>query len=291
MSKPVSVVVPTFNRLEPLKCCLESLNAQTLSKERFDWFVVDDGSTDGTSDYLRANGHPFLSQSRMGPARARNVGAQHTNSDILVFIDDDAVAEPEWLETLWAAYQQGIWTDAAEGPVSVLGERQPLAHWIDHPGAGGFLTCNLAVSRQWFDRLGGFDETFPFPVNEDYDFFLRLKAKNGKTVFLPDMHVRHPVCRLPFFASLRNSGRYAFSRVQADRLLEKRHPCGFASVKAVPTAAQSEKRLAWGYLFFFFNRAGWKANLLHPFRALGWGLVCLMRQIAFFRTWLTGRHS
>ncbi len=75
----LSVVVPTYNRLQRLKRVLAALDAQVFPRDEFEVIVVSDGSTDGTDEYLRSlerTGLSFASQANAGPAAARNLGVE-----------------------------------------------------------------------------------------------------------------------------------------------------------------------------------------------------------------------
>ena len=89
-----SVVIPTYNRLPILRKCLDALENQILNVEihSFEIVIVDDGSTDGTVDWLRNNieTYPHLrlfEQSHGGPALGRNLGVEKSKGDLIVFID------------------------------------------------------------------------------------------------------------------------------------------------------------------------------------------------------------
>ena len=102
----VSVVIPTYNRKDMLKECLESLFNQTYPKERYEIIVVNDGSTDGTEEVLNeyAKKAPcafkWFTQQNKGPCVARNLGVKNARGEIICFIDDDCVAEKKWIENL-----------------------------------------------------------------------------------------------------------------------------------------------------------------------------------------------
>ena len=99
----VSVVIPTYNRKDMLREALNSLAQQTYPTDRFEIIVVDDGSTDGT-DQIAAGAFPFTLryfwQTNQGDATARNLGARQSQADILVFLDDDILVEPDYLTYL-----------------------------------------------------------------------------------------------------------------------------------------------------------------------------------------------
>lgn len=103
----VSVIIPTYNRKDLLRETLNSLAQQTYPREHFEVIVVDDGSTDGTAS-IAAEVFPFMlryfRQSNQGDASARNLGARQSQADILVFLDDDILVEPDYLTYLIQAY-------------------------------------------------------------------------------------------------------------------------------------------------------------------------------------------
>lgn len=105
----VSVIIPTYNHQGLLRETLQSLAQQTYPRDRFEVIVVDDGSTDGTAA-IAAETFPFalrlVRQSNQGDAMGRNVGAQHSDADILVFLDDDIVVEPDYLTYLVQTHDQ-----------------------------------------------------------------------------------------------------------------------------------------------------------------------------------------
>jgi len=285
MPKILSVIIPTCNRLENLKVLLRSLERQRLPGEHFDIFVVDDGSTDGTASFLAEKGVPFVSTTNGGPARARNLGAGKTASPLLAFIDDDAEADPDWLSAAEEAFRRGLFKDAAEGDVIARGEPLPLSHCLSHTGPGGLLTCNFVVTRECFGRCGGFDERFRYPMNEDFEFFIRLR-KQAELVYVPGMKVYHPVRPMPFWRTFCGAVQFARRRVSADFLLMEIHPQEYRQVKFARTAQGTLRRAAFRYFFSsFFAFPG--SLLRHPWRALMWAAVCAMRQKAFFYLWLT----
>ena len=94
----VTVIIPTYNRAEQLRACLQALSRQTQRSTDYEVIVVVDGSTDGTLDMLASLKTPYslrvIQQRNGGQSAALNRGAAAASGEILIFIDDDLVAEP-----------------------------------------------------------------------------------------------------------------------------------------------------------------------------------------------------
>jgi glycosyltransferase involved in cell wall biosynthesis len=182
----VSVVIPTYNRLPKVKDAIESVLSQTY--QDFGFWVVDDGSTDGTGVALRAFGNKikYISQDNRGASAARNLGARVSRGKYLAFLDSDDLWEPKKLETqvrcmeinpqFPLCYTDEIWIRRG---IRVNPKRRHAKYsgWI-------FEKClplciispsSALMKRTLFEEIGGFDETLP--VCEDYDFWLRVTCR------------------------------------------------------------------------------------------------------------------
>ncbi len=99
----ISVVIPTYNRIGPLARTLDSLYSQSLQKDRFEVIVVDDGSTDPTLGTLQALKNKWedrlivLQQEHRFSGAARNLGIRSANSDLILSMDDDILADKDLL--------------------------------------------------------------------------------------------------------------------------------------------------------------------------------------------------
>ncbi len=284
--KTITVIIPTHNRIDKLRNLLESLDCQTLSKEHFDILVVDDGSTDGTSSFLKEKGIPHISQPNKGPAAARNAGVQKTSTPALLFIDDDAIADKGWLEAAYELILNQTGDFVAEGDVVMTGEDLPMSHSVNHIGPNGCLTCNLLVTRGLLETVGGFNEQFKYPINEDFDFFIRVR-KIISIRYLSRMKVYHPVYPLKFCKTLFDSYSFAWHRIESDYLLFNLHPEEFKTVKAVSTAKASIKRLSLQYLRLYGFRNPVQL-VLHPAKGIMWLIVCAARQACFITLTIRG---
>jgi len=204
MSKFLSVIVPTCNRNDLLRKCLDNLipEIQTLDCSKYEIIVSDDSKFNNEVEILRQE-YPFvhfIEGPKNGPASNRNFGAKHAIGDWLVFIDDDCIPDSEILLNYNKEIIKGNYT-AIEGyinadrPQERFDEQSPL-----NLNGGRFWSCNIAVDKNVYDSIGGFDEGFPFPALEDTDFYERLKLI-AKTTFLENAKVMHPWRRMTAFAN------------------------------------------------------------------------------------------
>jgi len=205
--RSVSVVIPTFNRLETLQSVLAALGAQELPWPlEVEVVVVDDGSTDGTWEWLRSlrrEGLKRLRQRNSGPAAARNRGVEAASGEVVAFLGDDTVPGPGWL----AVHLETHRVLGAEGQLAVLGYTtfppeldDPFTRWINEYGAqfgylliedagqvpfNFFYTSNVSLPRELFLELGGFREDFPAAAWEDIEFAYRAFGEGVRMVYRP----------------------------------------------------------------------------------------------------------
>ena len=103
MTPTVSVVIPTYNRAATLRLALEHIGRQSYPLHALEVIVVDDGSPDSTPA-VATRAYPFvlryIQQANRGSTTARNRGANESHSDILIFLDDDILIEPGFVDGL-----------------------------------------------------------------------------------------------------------------------------------------------------------------------------------------------
>ncbi len=192
MMPRVSVVVATRNRRAALARALASIDAQSFRD--FEVVVVDDGSIDGTADWLRAQrpavGLVALRRS-CGAAAARNRGVERARGEIVAFLDDDDVWHPSYLETQVAqfdAHPDALLCSAGHVEIDGTGrvsrpDVRPLFDYAD-PLVHLLAECPLhtlsivACRRAALARIGPFDETLA--IVHDLDWYLRLVAGGGR---------------------------------------------------------------------------------------------------------------
>ena len=184
MKKPFfSIIIPNYNRNIQLKSCLHSLTCLNYSPTNFEVIIVNDGG-EVQLDHLIA---PFKSKIKVlaiyknngGPASARNVGAKVAKGDFLVFIDDDCQPDREWLTQLehrlrtnpncliggktLNLFKDNIYSTASQIIIEIV-----YRYYNKNPEKCNFFSSNnIALSKQYFQKIGGFDEQFRTAEDRD----------------------------------------------------------------------------------------------------------------------------
>ncbi|HKY63186.1 MAG TPA: glycosyltransferase family A protein [bacterium] len=177
----VTAVIPTYNRLEMLGEAVESVRRQSLPPRQL--IVVDDGSTDGTWDWLQSQkGLIALRQDNRGPAAARNLGAAAAETEYLAFLDSDDLWLPPKLETQTAFLEENpecrfcqteeIWYRNGARVNPMKKHAKPSGQVFEACLSRCLISpSGVMFRREFFVELGGFDESFE--VCEDYELWLR----------------------------------------------------------------------------------------------------------------------
>jgi glycosyltransferase involved in cell wall biosynthesis len=168
----VSVVVPVRDERMHLEQQLEAVAAQDYSGP-WELVISDDGSRDGSLDlanrWTREHGRGTVvaSAASGGPGAARNAGARAARGDLLAFADSDDVVARDWLTELVAAaagadvvggsHDAGLLNDARQRACHSVHDPHERAHGYAPVAAG----ANMAIWRDAFEMLGGFDESHP----------------------------------------------------------------------------------------------------------------------------------
>ena len=219
----LSVVICSYNRRDYIVGAIDSLYRQTLSRDRYEVLVVDNNSKDDTErlcrDYIDSHrdGHIYYySELRQGASFARNTGAAHSLGELLVFMDDDAVAESDFLERILLFFEQHPGAGGLGGriiPRYIPSEPKWMSYYVSSL-VGHFdysqetvefspqrypLESNMVVRKVDFDQVGGFNTDLPGVKGslriggEGKEFFFKLKAI-GRTIWYdPTVKVEHIV--------------------------------------------------------------------------------------------------
>lgn len=222
-SPEISVIICSYNRAAYIREAMESLLQQDLDKSRYEVIVVDNNSTDNTEDICRAflAAHPeanfrYLTEPQQGASYARNTGAALASGEFLCFMDDDAVAEPDYLRQILRFFQEHPDAGGLGGriiPRYIPAEPAWMSHYVSSL-VGHFhysetisifaaqkypLESNMIIRKKDFDAIKGFNTALPGVKGtlriggEGKDFFLRLKAIGKIIYYDPAVRVHHVV--------------------------------------------------------------------------------------------------
>lgn len=191
----VSVIIPTYNGAQYIKQAVDSVLAQTY--DDYEIIVVDDGSTDDTAELLRPYGDriTYLYQENRKLPAARNTGIRAARGQYLAFLDSDDLFLPHKL-----AAQARCLDERREVGLVASGHQyideagrllQESRSWLGRPVItiesilfGGLAPVHaVLLRRDWFERVGGFDEQFSYC--EDMDLWYRLALAGGPMVWEP----------------------------------------------------------------------------------------------------------
>lgn len=184
----ISVVLPTHNRLTTLGRAIQSVLAQSFSQ--IELIVVDDGSTDGTAEFLRASVkgprvRVIMHSAPRGPGAARNAGVRAARADWVAFQDSDDVWWPQKLERQWqcrlenprldliccyARDLDAMGSEVRARTVDIEALRRDAATYLLEPLR--FITPTWLVRKKVLEQAGGFLEDLQ--STEDWELCLRL---------------------------------------------------------------------------------------------------------------------
>jgi glycosyltransferase involved in cell wall biosynthesis len=196
----VSVIVPARNSLAHVQVLVEALVVQTVPTTEFELVLADDGSTDGTLEWLEAQRSPWIRVVPGPPLNsyaARNRAVAASRGAVLAFCDADCVPEHDWLERGLEALEEA---DVVAGRVRfIVPKRRTVWTLLDMDSSKDHErevrnataeTANLVLRRTLYDRVGGFEEEIP--EFGDFDFVQRAVANGATLAFGDDVVVWHP---------------------------------------------------------------------------------------------------
>lgn len=216
--KEITIVIPNYNGMEYLPECLEALNCQEQSKAAFQVVVVDNGSTDGSVEFLKNNmryeyelNSIFLKENT-GFDYAVNQGIQSCDSPYVILLNNDTKVYPEFVKELYEAIRvdENIFSVSAQmlmwdrpDLLDDAGDRYCVLGWAYSRGKGKaaadynepaeiFSACAGAAiyRRSIFEEIGYFDELH-FAYLEDVDIGYRALIYGYRNLYAPKARVLH----------------------------------------------------------------------------------------------------
>lgn len=198
----VSIVVPTHQRPDLLSRLLESLRQVTYPSNQFELIVVGGAHDPGrkvVDAFVGSAAFPVTyglvpDDVLRSASFKRNEGVRLARGDILAFVDDDCVVQPDWIAAAVPFFEDAA-VGAVEGGVKIPRPDKPTLTYLGSLRLtlpGGYQTCNMFYRRSVFEKCGGFDLSFPYYL-EDTDLAYTVMEHGFRIPFAPSALVTHPV--------------------------------------------------------------------------------------------------
>jgi len=218
----VSVVICTYNRAESLRETLESLVKQNVNHDlNYEIIVVDNNSKDNTrqivEEFQARNGYTvqYVFEKNQGVAYARNSGIRNAKGEVVAYLDDDVIADPNWLRAMWKCFQETR-ADAVGGKILRKWSLDE-PHWYSEEIGGCLIsqdlgperkkwnserqhmvTANVAFRHDVFERYGIFREELgrrgdELVGGEDRELYKRLVKEGDLVIYEPEALAYHKV--------------------------------------------------------------------------------------------------
>lgn len=204
----LTVVIPCFNAGKLITRLLEQLSQQTLSPDQYEIIVIDDGSTDDTTQRVAAFNHvTLLTQDRGGPGTARNFGVERARGKLVLFVDSDLEVAEDLLERHLKFHNANPDIAATGGSVEPP-RKLPIFSWVlaDHfsswfnvhprtiykdepeylPSLNLCIKKDIIIDQHHIAFPAGLKHT-----GEDVLYCHEIREKGLKLRFLPEAIVRH----------------------------------------------------------------------------------------------------
>ena len=211
-NKPgISIITPTYNRADELDFLLNSISNQSVTLENVQCVISDDGSTDDTKILIKNWQEKaefeilYIRQNNKGPGAARNHGLEKSLGELILFIDSDCEAHPEWIETILIEYEKKHF-DAFGGPDGSKKDFTLLQKAIDYSMTSFFTTGgmrghsekmlakfyprthNMGITREVYNRIGGFGN---LRHGQDIEYSNRIRQSGAKIEYIKNALVYH----------------------------------------------------------------------------------------------------
>lgn len=212
----ISPIICTHNRAGYLPQAIRSLIEQSMARDDYEIIVVDNASTDATRDITtrlmqEAPNLRYIYEGTPGLSSARNRGIKEAVAPIVAFLDDDALAAPEWLAAILDSFAieprpacvggpvEPWWEIPKPGwfPANLVSCHQvdygPQPRWYSYPSEHP-IGCNMAFVKERVDEVGGFNVLLD-KYNDETELIRRIVAAGGRIFYEPRAWVRHLVAK------------------------------------------------------------------------------------------------
>lgn len=225
----VSIIVPVYNGASTIEICLESLLQQNYPADTYEIIIIENGSTDNTTELIKKYPVRLFHNDTRGPAPARNLGIAKSEAEIVVFTDADCIADSNWINELIKPYREpdvgGVggailaYQHDHRNTVEMFSDDYaPLTNFIS--GDLEFLphlyTANASYRHCLLREIGGFNDRLT--TGEDVDLAWRLQLQTGcKLRYAPQAIIYHHH-RTTWRGLARQYRQYGFGEIVLDTI-------------------------------------------------------------------------
>ena len=219
----IAAVICTYNRYDVLPKAIESVRRQDLPADDFRIMVIDNSPDHARADlfgkrYIAVSNVAYIIEKKAGLSNARNVAACLCDTDLIVYLDDDAIAGPDWLDNIIAAFDRfGPTAQIVGGRVNPIWGA-PRPPWLHESMLGNLSVVDwggglrIAGDGEWFaganiafrtsailendgfaTNLGRIGSGASLLSNEEFHLVERIRAIGGQMIYAPDASVEHLV--------------------------------------------------------------------------------------------------
>ena len=242
----VSVLVCTFNRAQLLINCLQSLDKQSINKKRYEVIVVDNNSTDDTKNVVKRfarnrSNIKLVTEKKQGLSYTRNRGWKEAKGRYVAYIDDDAIAQTDWIKQIVYFLKSYPSVHVFGGPYSRFFTSTPPTWFPENYGTlhlgnetkilnqkDEWLSgSNINFNKSILEKYGGFVTNLGMKgdkilYGEETELLVRLKKDGESIYYVPAILVKHLVgdYKLHFWWVLKSDyyRNFSISLMNKDRL-------------------------------------------------------------------------
>jgi GT2 family glycosyltransferase len=289
----VSVLIPSYQRREPLRRALLSLAAQSAAPAEYEVIVSIDGSTDGSEEMVASLEVPYGLRATAGPARGRagacNAAVELARGEILIVLDDDMRASHRFVDRHRSHHPPGshrcvvgaapIELDAASPRAARHARAKFNAHLErlaqpDHEfTARDFYSGNASLRAEVLREVGGFSESFAVYGNEDVELSLRLRQAGVELSYDPEA-----LAVQAYEKDLRDLAQDTTEKGRTAVILARTHPAAFVELKLANPWDGSRPWLALRAVLL------WLTHRLHALRTGVVAAAVAMERLGLWRS-------
>ena len=234
----LSIIICTYNRLDFLKKCIDSILKQISTNNGIEIVVIDNNCNDGTKEYINSLNSTYINyflENKQGLSHARNKGIEVSKGNFLAFVDDDATIDEKWLKSLLYHLKNQNINHIYGGPIFPNFEVK-CPKWIDDgyfirkfkssdgyldklTAQDGFSGGNMCIPKNIFDKVGFFNTDLGMQgkemgLGEESELFFRIhnQIKQVKLYNINDMSITH------FEAKFKLEKKYLKDRISLSSL-------------------------------------------------------------------------